>query len=77
MPHILMVDDDREIRDLLAQVFWSGTDFSVTAVRDGREARRAWPLGHYQLVVLDLMLPGREWPGSGALAARRRAMCRS
>jgi len=29
-------------------------------VRDGREARRAWPLGHYQLVVLDLKLPGEN-----------------
>ena len=27
-------------------------------MRDGREARRAWTNGHYQLVVLDLMLPG-------------------
>ena len=30
----------------------------VTAVRDGREARRAWTNGHFHLVVLDLMLPG-------------------
>ena len=30
----------------------------VTAVRDGREARRAWTNGHYHIVVLDLMLPG-------------------
>ena len=30
----------------------------VTAVRDGREARRAWTAGHYSLVILDLMLPG-------------------
>ena len=30
----------------------------VTAVRDAREARRAFANGHYQLVVLDLMLPG-------------------
>ncbi len=32
----------------------------VTAVRDGKEARRAWLNGHYQLVVLDLMLPGES-----------------
>ena len=57
MPHILVVDDDREIRDLLAR-FLERNRFRVTAARDGREARRAWPLGHYQLVVLDLMLPG-------------------
>jgi len=57
MPHILVVDDDREIRDLLAR-FLERNRFRVTTARDGRETRRAWPLGHYQLVVLDLMLPG-------------------
>src|ERR1700735_43306 len=57
MPHILVVDDDREIRELLAR-FLERNRFRVTAVRDGREARRAWPLGNYQLVILDLMLPG-------------------
>ena len=57
MPHILVVDDDREIRDLLAR-FLERHRFRVTAVRDGREARRAWPTGHFQLIVLDLMLPG-------------------
>lgn len=57
MPHILVVDDDREIRDLLA-LFLERHRMRVTAVRDGREARRAWSNGHYHLVVLDLMLPG-------------------
>ena len=56
-PHILVVDDDREIRDLLAR-FLERHRLRVTAVRDGREARRAWTQGHYHLVVLDLMLPG-------------------
>ncbi len=59
MPHILVVDDDREIRELLAR-FLERHRLRVTAVRDGREARRAWPQGHYHLVVLDLMLPGES-----------------
>src|ERR1700739_4604908 len=58
-PHILVVDDDREIRDLLAR-FLEKQRIRVTAVRDGKEARRAWINGHYQLVVLDLMLPGES-----------------
>ena len=58
-PHILIVDDDREIRDLLAR-FLERHRFRVTSVRDGRDARRAWPNGHFQLVVLDLMLPGES-----------------
>ena len=56
-PHILVVDDDREIRELLAR-FLERHRFRVTAVRDAREARRAIPNAHFQLVVLDLMLPG-------------------
>jgi two-component system OmpR family response regulator len=58
-PHILVVDDDREIRELLAR-FLEKNQMRVTGVRDGREARRAWLNGHYQLVVLDLMLPGES-----------------
>ncbi len=41
VPHILVVDDDREIRELLAR-FLERNRFRVTAVRDAREARRAW-----------------------------------
>jgi two-component system OmpR family response regulator len=58
-PHILIVDDDREIRDLLA-LFLEKQRIRVTAARDAKEARRAWLNGHYQLVVLDLMLPGES-----------------
>jgi two-component system phosphate regulon response regulator OmpR len=57
-PHILVVDDDREIRDLLARFLEEKHHMRVTAVRDAREARRAFGNGHYHLVVLDLMLPG-------------------
>ncbi|GBQ11698.1 response regulator [Swaminathania salitolerans] len=58
-PHLLIVDDDREIRELLSR-FLERNHFRVTSARDGREARRAWSAGHYQLVVLDLMLPGES-----------------
>lgn len=57
LPHILVVDDDREIRELLAK-FLERQRLRVTTARDGKEARRAFLNGHYQLVVLDLMLPG-------------------
>ena len=59
LPHILVIDDDREIRDLLAR-FLEKQRFRVTAVRDAREARRAVPNGVFNLVVLDLMLPGES-----------------
>jgi two-component system, OmpR family, response regulator len=59
MPHILLIDDDREIRDLLAR-FLDRHGMRVTAARDGREARRAWTSGAYSIVILDLMLPGES-----------------
>jgi two-component system, OmpR family, response regulator len=59
LPHILVVDDDREIRELLAK-FLEKQRFRVTSVRDAREARRVWPNGMFHLVVLDLMLPGES-----------------
>jgi two-component system, OmpR family, response regulator len=58
-PHILVVDDDREIRDLLVK-FFEKHQLRVTAVRDAREARRVWATGNFNLVVLDLMLPGES-----------------
>ncbi len=59
LPHILVVDDDREIRDLIAR-FLERQRLRVTTARDGKEARRAFANGHFQLVVLDLMLPGES-----------------
>lgn len=58
-PHLLVIDDDHEIRELLTR-FMEKHGFRVTAVRDAREARRAWSRGAFQLVVLDLMLPGES-----------------
>ncbi len=55
----MVVDDDREIRDLLAR-FLEKHRMRVTVARDAREARRIWTAGHYHIVVLDLMLPGES-----------------
>ena len=58
-PHILVIDDDREIRDLLA-MFLERQGMRVTAVRDTVDARQIWPGEPVNLVVLDLMLPGEN-----------------
>jgi two-component system OmpR family response regulator len=65
-PHILVVDDDREIRRLVAR-FLTENGLRVTAVADGREADEAMAAGRFDLVVLDLMLPGED----GISIARR------
>jgi two-component system OmpR family response regulator len=54
--HILVVDDDREIRSLLRE-YLEKNGFRATAVADGQETRRALDRSHVDLVVLDLMLP--------------------
>ena len=57
--HVLIVDDDREIRGLLAQ-YLEKHDFRTTAVPDGKEMRRVLERSHVDLVVLDVMLPGED-----------------
>ena len=58
-PHILVVDDDREIRDLLAR-FLRRHGYRVEAVADGRQMFAALGAGRFDLIVLDLMLPGED-----------------
>ena len=57
--HLLVIDDDREISDLLA-LFLEREGFRVTTARDALEARRLWSTDAFNLVVLDLMLPGES-----------------
>ena len=58
-PKILIVDDDREICDLLAR-FLRKHGLRVETVADGRAMARALDSGRFDLVVLDLMLPGED-----------------
>ena len=58
-PHILVVDDDREIRDLVAR-YLSKHGLRVRAAADGREMRQALDDWSIDLIVLDLMLPGED-----------------
>ena len=58
-PHLLVVDDDREIRDLLGR-FLKKHGYRVTKARDGKDMRRALADWQIDLVVLDLMLPGED-----------------
>ena len=54
--HLLIVDDDREIRDLVSW-FLTRHGFRVSVARDGREMKQALSDWHTDLDVLDLMLP--------------------
>jgi two-component system OmpR family response regulator len=57
--HILVVDDDREIRDLLAR-FLSRHGLRVTTAKDGAEMMKLLDERRIDLVVLDLMMPGED-----------------
>ena len=58
-PHLLVVDDDREIRDLLAR-FLRKHGYRIETAADGREMFAALGAGRFDLLVLDLMLPGED-----------------
>lgn len=58
-PHILIVDDHHEIRDLVARVL-TREGFRTTAVADGLAMRKALADSHIDLILLDLMLPGED-----------------
>ena len=58
-PHILVVEDDREISALVAR-YLRGNDFRVSVAGDGREMDRVLADAQVDLIVLDLMLPGES-----------------
>ncbi|AGB45504.1 response regulator with CheY-like receiver domain and winged-helix DNA-binding domain [Mesorhizobium australicum WSM2073] len=55
-PHILVVDDDREIRTLLGR-YLDGQGFRVSVAADRRECEQKLATGQFDLAVLDVMLP--------------------
>jgi two-component system OmpR family response regulator len=57
--HVLIVDDDREIRDLLGR-FLRKHGYRVDSAADGRAMMRLLEAGRFDLIVLDLMLPGED-----------------
>jgi two-component system phosphate regulon response regulator OmpR len=58
-PHVLVVDDDDRLRTLLAK-YLGDNGFMVTAAADAAEARRWMGSLAFDLIVLDLMMPGES-----------------
>jgi len=56
-PHLLVVDDDMRIRTLLTR-FLSANGFRVTAAASAAEARRQIAGIAFDLLVVDVMMPG-------------------
>ncbi len=58
-PHLLVVDDDRRIRDLLSR-FLHGAGYRVTTATSAAEARAKLGALHFDLLILDVMMPGES-----------------
>jgi two-component system, OmpR family, response regulator len=58
-PHILVVDDDREINSLIAR-YLRDNECRVTSTPDGRDLENLTQSNRLDLIVLDLMLPGED-----------------
>jgi two-component system phosphate regulon response regulator OmpR len=58
-PHVLVVDDDRRLRDLLGR-YLSENGFRVTAAEDAQAARARLKAFDFDLIILDVMMPGES-----------------
>jgi two-component system phosphate regulon response regulator OmpR len=58
-PHLLVVDDDARLRELLRR-YLSDSGFRVTTAGDASEARSQLASFAFDLVVLDVMMPGES-----------------
>ncbi len=57
--HILVVDDDDKIRDLLKQ-FLNENSFIVSTASNAKEAKSKIDIFNFNLMVLDVMMPGQD-----------------
>ena len=57
--HLMIVDDDERIRSLLKK-FLMRAGFLVTAARDGAHARRLLTGLDFDLIIMDVMMPGED-----------------
>ncbi|MDE4132254.1 response regulator [Phaeobacter sp. QD34_3] len=57
--HLMIVDDDERIRSLLKK-FLMRAGFLVTAARDGAHARRLLAGLDFDLIIMDVMMPGED-----------------
>jgi two-component system phosphate regulon response regulator OmpR len=58
-PHVLVVDDDYKIRDLLARYLFE-QGFRVTTAADAESARSSMRGLSFDIILLDVMMPGEN-----------------
>lgn len=57
IPHILVVDDDPVLRDLIVR-FYSEAGYTALSVASGKEALAQLEHGNIDFVITDIQLPG-------------------
>ena len=57
--HILVVDDDNKIRDLIKQ-FLNENDFIVSTAANAEQAKMKMDIFNFNLMILDVMMPGQD-----------------
>jgi two-component system phosphate regulon response regulator OmpR len=57
--HILVVDDDDRIRELIKE-YLERNDFYITTTRDAEDAKNKIKLIKFDLIILDIMMPGQN-----------------
>ena len=57
--HVLVVDDDNKIRDLIKQ-FLNENGFVVSTAANAEEAKSKIDIFNFNLMVLDVMMPGQD-----------------
>lgn len=58
-PKILIVDDDPRLRDLLRR-YLGENGFNVLVSENGEAMNRLWVREHFDVLILDLMMPGED-----------------
>jgi two-component system phosphate regulon response regulator OmpR len=59
LPHILVVDDDDRIRELVTR-YLKDNGFFVSAAEDAAEAKSILKIASYDALVVDVMMPGQD-----------------
>jgi len=59
LPHLLCIDDDNKIRELL-EIYLSNNNFRVSVAKDSFEAEKLTKFFLFDLVILDIMMPNKD-----------------
>lgn len=73
LPRVLVVDDNRDNADIICQYLEAVCGYQITVAYDGEEALRVFDLVHPGIVLLDVMMPGRDgWDVCRAIKRNQR-----